>query len=117
MAQNMSYLPFHAPAITWETMVASQNLPAEFTLTLIDDALAPEHPRGTVFVWSVSRQPEYGSIVLVRDRHDQVVARRYSQGREPGRWRAVASHRDHADFDSIDDALTIVATARFRELP
>lgn len=109
--------PLALPRISWAEAGAPGNLPETFMLTLDDDALAPDHPRGTVFIWNRARAPRVGSVVLVRDRHGRLHARRYAQGREPGRWRANATQRDHLELDSQDDGLDLLATAAFRELP
>lgn len=104
------------PTRTVEEIVAGVNLGDEFRHALADDALAPEHPAGTDMVWSTSKQPKIGSVVLVVDAHNQLHARRYAQGRMPGQWLANAVHPAYASFDSQADGLRVVAVAKYREM-
>lgn len=95
--------------MNWDT------LPALFKAAMPDDALAPDHPRGLVFVWSKAKTPKPSSVVLVRDRHDRAHVREYHGGIEPGSWTAAATNRAYPAFDQASAA--IVAVAVFRELP
>lgn len=104
------------PTKTMEEIVAGVDLGDEFRHALADDALAPEHPAGTDMVWSTSKQPKIGSVVLVVDAHNQLHARRYAQGRMPGQWLANAVHPAYASFDSQADGLRVVAVAKYREM-
>lgn len=104
------------PIKTTEEIVAGEDLGDEFRYALADDALAPEHPAGTDMVWSTSKQPKIGSVVLVVDAHNQLHARRYAQGRMPGQWLANAVHPAYASFDSQADGLRVVAVAKYREM-
>lgn len=87
-----------------------------FAMTLPDDALAPDNPRGLDLIWSTSKAPGIGSLVIVRDTHNALHVRQYRQGRAPGQWVAWAPNQAFASFESAE-GLTILAVARFREMP
>jgi transcriptional regulator with XRE-family HTH domain len=86
-----------------------------FAFTLDDDALAPDRPRGTEFVWDRTKPPSPGSPVLVVDAHNQLHAREYRQGSAPGEWVAAAVNRAYASFPG--DQVTLVAAAKYLTLP
>lgn len=104
------------PLLAKEDLMNEAHLVNEFRFALEDDALAPEHPRDTEFIWSRSKAPAIQSLVLVKDKHDQVHAREYRQGRAPGQWLAAATNRAFASFDSIEDDLQVLAVAVYRQL-
>ena len=85
-----------------------------FSTTMPDDSCGAAWPRGLEVVWSTTRTAQPGSVVLVRDKHNQLHARHYRQGRAPGHWIAAAENPAFATFDSITDRLTVVAVAAFR---
>lgn len=105
------------PLLSKEELMSEAHLVKEFRYALEDDALAPEHPRDTEFIWSRAKVPTFQSLVLVRDKHHQVHAREYRQGRAPGQWLAAASNRAFASFDSAEDELQVLAVAVYRQLP
>lgn len=116
IAQTMSPSPFDdPPTIELGEKMEWDALPALFKAAMPDDALAPDHPRGLVFVWSKTKTPKPNSIVLVRDRHDRPHVREYHGGIEPGSWTAAATNRAYPALDQA--SATIVAVAVFRELP
>lgn len=78
-----------------------------FKTLLPDDSGGPKYPRGHWIVWSTTRQPVVGRLVLVRDAHGRLHAREYHQGAAPGKWHASAPNPAYASFDGDD--LTIVA--------
>ncbi len=82
-----------------------------------DDAAAPDFPKSMEVVWSTSKAPQFGSLVMVRDKHGQLHAREYRQGKHPGHWLAASLNRAYASFDSDEDGLQIVAVAAFKALP
>lgn len=86
-----------------------------YAFTLDDDAMGPERPRGTEFVFDVAKKPSPGSLVLVVDAHHQLHAREYRQGAKPGEWTAAAVNRAYASFDGAD--VRLVATAKYLTLP
>jgi len=110
VAHDMS-LPKHSDAlleITWESLMG--NVPDSlFVLALRDDALAPDFPRGTAVVWSKTREPRPGRLVLIRDQHGQHHARIVHQGTAPGSWTAIATRRGFADFDPAADGVLVLA--------
>ena len=96
------------PTITWEALVG--NVPESlFVLALRDDALAPDYPKGTAVVWSKTRAPRPGRLVLVRDAHGRDHARLIQEGKAPGEWTAAALHRGFASLDPEGDGLTVLA--------
>lgn len=102
--------------IKWEQLVTRKDLGDLFVTTLPDDALAPEHPRGLDMIWSTTKEPAIGRIVIVRDRYGTCHVRKYSQGREPGQWVARATNQAFASFES-EEGMTIVAVAAFMAMP
>jgi hypothetical protein len=83
-----------------------------FVLALRDDALAPEFSCGTAVVWSKTRQPRPGRLVLVRDKYGRDHVRVYHDGRAPGQWSAVARNPAFPTFDAVEDGLQILAVHR-----
>jgi transcriptional regulator with XRE-family HTH domain len=117
LAQDVSHIPrtvVFPKRYKWEQVMAGVELGELFETEMPDDANAPEHPKGTVFVWSTQKQPQIGALVLLRVR-GALYARKYRQGREPGHWIAAASNGDYASFDSADATLELVAVAKYRE--
>lgn len=84
----------------------------EFRFALPDDAMAPEHPAGLQIIFSQSRTPRHGLVVLVQTQHGELHVRQHAQGREPGHWRAVPRQSVYASFDSHDDGLIILGVMR-----
>lgn len=113
VAHDLS-LPKHSdalPEITWESLVG--NVPDSlFLLALRDDALAPDYPRGTAVVWSKTREPKPGRLVLVRDKYGRDHARAYHAGRAPGEWLAAARNPAFPSFEPEQDGLQILAVHR-----
>lgn len=99
------------PILSWEALMLE--VPKTlFVLPLRDDALAPQFSRGLAVVWSATRRPAPGRLVLVRDKHGRDHARVVYAGSEPGEWRAVALNPAFPTFDPIADGLTILAVHR-----
>jgi transcriptional regulator with XRE-family HTH domain len=119
VAQSLSLSPFDTPSlIEWEVVVMlGDKLPATFRCKVPDDANAPEHPKGLELVWSTTKAPQIGSLVIVRDAHGQTHVRQYRQGKTPGQWVAAASSAAFATFDSQADGLTVLAVAQWRPMP
>ncbi len=103
-------------SVRWESIV-SMELPPLFKLALADDALAPDYPAGTLFVWSTTKRPRIGSIVLVVDSFNQPHARRHAQGRAPGQWVAEATGAGFLPFDGAEVTLLAVAEEERRQMP
>ena len=99
------------PYLSWESLMG--NVPDSlFVLVLRDDALGSKFPRGTAVVWSKSRRPAPGRLVLVRDKHGRDHARMYQEHPEPGAWTAAALNPAFASFDPREDGLTVLAVHR-----
>jgi transcriptional regulator with XRE-family HTH domain len=118
LAHSMSHSIFDDPLqLTWEEFVQLLLLPAKFTLSLPDDANAPDFPKGMKFVWSTTRKPQFGSLVLVRGAGLHTPhARQYRQGLMPGSWIAAASNPAFASFDG-GQLLEVIAVAEWRPMP
>ena len=102
------------PMIAWEALVKTP-VPEVFRTILVDDALAPEFPKGTEILWTTKRRAMPGRLILVVDRYDQVHARECRQGRDPGRWIAAPINPAYLSFDS--DELRLVAVFKARLEP
>lgn len=91
----------------------TDELPAEFSMTVPDGALAPSTQKGTLFVFSRHASPVPGWAVLVETNTGQRFVRRYS---EPiaGRWQALSSDPAYPTLDSLRDGLKIIAVATWR---
>ena len=105
------------PTKTREEIVAGMELGREFRYALEDDALAPELPKGTDLVWSTTKKPSVGSVVLVVDEHDQLHARRYAQGRSPSEWTARAPNPNYASLSADGLRIAAVAAYEMRAMP
>ncbi len=117
-AHELSHQGFDTPpAMSLEDLMHGANYPESFTAEVPDGAVAPEFPAGLRLVWSTTKAPQVGSLVIVRNRHGLVAVRQYRQGREPGRWIAAATADAFASFDSIDDGLQVLAVAAWRPMP
>lgn len=77
----------------------------EYRFELLDDALAPEYPRGLHLIVSSRRAPRVGRPVLVRTVHGELHARIYAQDRVPGVWRACATSAGYVDLGPEDGAV------------
>lgn len=95
--------------LSMEYLVNARPVPDVFRFVLADDALAPDLPKGTEVVWTTRRRPEPGRLILLRDTHGQVHARRCHQGRAPGHWSARATNPVYVDFESDAPGITLLA--------
>lgn len=95
------------PLYRWEDIMLKET-PDTFRAALVDDALAPQYPRGTEIVWTTRRRAAPGRLVLVRDAHGQLHARQFRQSTLPGRWIAAALNPAFATLED-SDSLHIVA--------
>lgn len=84
----------------------------EFRFALVDDAMAPDWPRGMHLIFDTVRRARPGRVVLVKTADGQLHVRTYAQGRTPGHWTAEPSQRAYTRFDSQADGLEIVAVMR-----
>lgn len=115
VAHGLSPRPFTVPPlVTWEAVVQKQNLPAQFTLEVPDNALAPNAPKGTPLIFDCSAAPRPGYAVLVEDKSGARWVRRYKQ--EPdGAWLAEAVNPAYATLDPEKHGLRIVAAMLFKD--
>ena len=103
--------------LTWEEVVAGAELDQLFQMAIPDDAMAPDYPRGLEMIWSTSKRPQAGSLVLVRVGGSTMHVREFHQGRAPGQWVAASSSRAYASFDSAEHQVEVVAVAAFKGMP
>jgi hypothetical protein len=68
-----------------------------------------------LLVWSCTKEPKAGSVVLLRDRHGHPHVREYRPGIDPHQWSASAINRAYPALGP--DSATIIATARYAEMP
>lgn len=102
------------PKRTREQLMAGE-LGEEFEWALEDDALAPEYVRGTALVWSPSKTPAVGSVLLLQDQDKQLHVRLMAQGK--GTRLARAPNPNYATFDLEADGLSILAVAKWQPMP
>lgn len=113
--RELAPTPFHTPPqLPWEDVLIAKQLPATFRLAVPDDALAPDTPRGTVFIFDTGARPRPGYAVLVQDKAGGRHVRRFVQsiGSE---WRAEARNSAYASLEHARDGLTLLAVATHRE--
>lgn len=91
--------------LEWESLVSA--VPDRFALVIRDEAIANMAP-GHKAIFSASRIPRAGEVVLLMDRDDVPYIRRY-QVRRPGHWLAVADGAGFAPLDSQTDGLRLLA--------
>ena len=93
----------------------SGELPEVFRCELVDDALAPNTPKGTPIVFARNAAPYPGVGVLVEDRDGVRYVRVYTQG-AAGHWMASARHPAYVSLDSEQHGLKLLAVAQHRLL-
>jgi len=96
--------------MTWNEVIAEVPLPDRFITLMPDDQAAPRCPAGAQCVWSTLKPARPGRIVLAKDRHGQLHAREYKQGKAPGQWIASAVNPAYVSLESEEDGLEVVAT-------
>lgn len=92
------------------------DLGGEFEWALDDDALAPDYVRGTALVWSTTKKPAVGSVVLLQDNSGHVHVRLYAQGRQQ-QLLGRAVNQNFATFDLAADDLRVLAVAKWQPMP
>lgn len=108
----------HAQQVRWESLVNGDQLGEIFRMSLPDDAIEPGFTRGTEIMWSTVKPPAPGSVIVIRDVHQQCHVRIFHRGKAPGQWQAVATNPAYPSFDSENDTpLTIIAVGAFRPMP
>lgn len=103
------------PTKTREQIMAG-DLGGEFEWALDDDALAPDYVRGTALVWSTTKKPAVGSVVLLQDNSGHVHVRLYAQGRQQ-QLLGRAVNQNFATFDLAADDLRVLAVAKWQPMP
>lgn len=106
-----------AQQVSWERIVSGADPGEQFVLALPDDANAPDYPMGMEIVWSRTKTPKFGSLVIVRTASAGMHVRTYQQGRKGGQWIASATAPGYASFDSDEDDLKVIATAKWGPMP
>jgi hypothetical protein len=102
VAHDMSHTPDTVPSFTWEELMQTKDLPEAFWVTLGDDALGPNMPKGTVVRFTRNIEPDWGNVVLLRDAKGVLHARVHTQDPEH-KWRAVST-RDEV-FRSFNSSM------------
>lgn len=112
LAHAMSLQPDTVPSLTWEELMAAKELPAEFWLTLDDDAMAPRAPKGTVALFTRGKAVAVGDAVLFKrtlpDGQFEFHVRVYEQDLSRG-WRASPTNPVYATLDGTMPGLEPVA--------
>jgi len=96
--------------MTWGEVMMGGELPERFIVVMPDDQAAPKCPAGAQCVWSTVKPARPGRVVLLKDKHGQMHAREYRQGKAPGEWAALAINQAYVSFDSSADGLSVIAT-------
>jgi hypothetical protein len=97
------------PTIAWGALMSSPALPELFCVTLPDDAMAPEFPKGCTVTFSTSEgPPRPRDAVLVRDGSGHLYFREFQQ-RTPSHFVAGATGGGLLPLDSQADGLEVVA--------
>ncbi len=112
VAHTMSYQPDTVPAISWEELTVflgdAKELPAEFWLTLGDDAMGPRAVKGTRIKFSRSREPVYGDAVLLTGPDGKPHVRVYAQSLSRG-FAARPTNDDYDPFYGDMPGVQIIA--------
>lgn len=109
VAHGLSYIAITLPRlISWEDVMSSDALPAQFVVAMPDDALSPRIARGTELIFEVYREPIIGHGVLVQDNSGRRYIRRYAEGRAGG-WVGQAVNSAYATLESERDGLRVLA--------
>jgi len=92
--------------VTWEQILAGDELEEIFMTQVPDESCAPRFPKGHWIIWRKSAMPTADELVLVRDAHNLLHAMTYTMGKEPGAWSAVPIRRSYPTYDCTE--VTIV---------
>ena len=94
-------------------MKQADEIPAFFRVAMPDDSLRGEVDRGVMLLFDRDLPPETGRPVLVQDKYGERYIRIFSLLRGE-HWRAVAKNDAFPPLDSLEDGLTVLATAKYR---
>lgn len=97
-----------APTIVWEQILRANDLPLEFQVVLVDDAMAPKAPAGTKAKFRRDLKPAPGDAVLVADKAGELYCRVYHGGLH-GAWEARATNAVYPALESKVHGLRVVA--------
>lgn len=97
--------------IEWRDLMNEAELPDEFSLRAVDDAMAPLLPAGNAGLFSRKLKAEPGKHVLVVDKNGAFYIRKI-QERLAGQWRGIALNDTYAPLDFAEDGLRVVAVMR-----
>lgn len=98
-------------SLTWELLMQSSELPAEFAVRIPDDALGDRTPIGTLlYMRRADRLPPVGKGILVEDSNGQRYIRRMAQG-PGGSWVAESKVDGYISLRSDADGLKLLAVA------
>lgn len=111
VVQPLSLSPYdHPPLVRWEDLMSGQQerRPAVFRVALVDDAMAPTAPAGTLCTFEAGRVARVGDAVIVRDADGALHCRVYRQ-RVGGGFLAAPTHGAYSTLDSEAHGLAVVA--------
>ena len=112
VAHEQTLMPFSVPPLRTEGEIMSGLSGTEYRFALLDDAMAPDYPRGLHVIFNVDRSLKPGRLVLIEDvAAHQLHVRQYAQGDAPGHWRGfphATKERVFKTFDSARDNVKIV---------
>lgn len=100
---------YTVPPMATAEDVMEKRTAREYRFALMDDAMAPDHPKGAQIIFSGARTPKPGRLVLIKTGHGELHARMYSQGKVPGEWRATPTQVGYAEFSSADPGVELMA--------
>ena len=107
-AHEMGLRPVNmAPVVEWESIIKLNELPTEFHVILVDDAMAPKAPKGTKVRIASTRQPAPGDAVLVIDSAGALYLRVFHAGRQ-GQWQARPTNDVYPSLDFAADGLRVL---------
>ncbi len=113
-ARSMSLHAFTLPAlVTWERVMQSEELPAQFVLEVPDGALGQKLPQGTRVVVERADAAAPGECVLVADKRGGRYIRRYVQA-PGGEFEAQALDDAYVSLHSARDGLQVLAVMVWR---
>jgi hypothetical protein len=95
------------PTLSWEQIMQIE-LPQNFSLPLVDDALGEQGAVGDIGIFRLGIEPVQGRGVLLRDRDGGYHVRLY-QVRRGTHWLAVSKSEKFATLDSDADGLEVIA--------
>lgn len=93
--------------VAWGDM-SGADLGGKFEVELVDDALAPDYPAGTVMRFDAAKARRPGWPCVVRDLAGNFYIRDYEQGAGDD-WRATARSRGFAPLSRAEHGLTYIA--------